>query len=220
MKNQANFAGWEPPHGPFKLEHPWKEYLKIGDLVRKCACHLLVLNGNLNSKSEEPTEFERRTEEACKRMITESSKALKELALSIKTMTQLFSSIIHISNAKNVIDDLKNTLETSETFFQHDESCVMDFIPAASVMSLLIAINECVDEISKAVEELSIRAHFKKKDGRRRDLSSTEADTGENRPPSRSQRPQIMHSGTMNPVVDDDVEEGDFITIEIDGNVE
>ncbi|KAM3357402.1 hypothetical protein P3S68_020332 [Capsicum galapagoense] len=48
----ANFAGLEPPHGPFKLEHPWKEYLKIGDLVRKCACHLLVLNGNLNSNSE------------------------------------------------------------------------------------------------------------------------------------------------------------------------
>ncbi|PHT99138.1 Aluminum-activated malate transporter 8 [Capsicum chinense] len=87
LKNWANFAGWEPPHGPFKLQHPWKEYLKIGDLVRKCACHLLLLNGNLNSKSEEPTEFERRTDEACKRMTTESSKALKELPLSIKTMT-------------------------------------------------------------------------------------------------------------------------------------
>ncbi|PHT26953.1 hypothetical protein CQW23_33440 [Capsicum baccatum] len=154
QKRKGATTGWEPPHGPFKLEHPWKEYLKIGDLVRKCACHLLLLNGNLNSKSEEPTEFERRTEEACKRMITESSKALKELSLSIKTMTQPFSSIIHISNAKNVIDDLKHTLGTSETFFQHDESCVMDFIPVASVMSLLIAINECVDEISKVVEAL------------------------------------------------------------------
>ncbi|KAF3628340.1 putative aluminum-activated malate transporter 8-like [Capsicum annuum] len=209
----ANFAGWEPPHGPFKLEHPWKEYLKIGDLVRKCACHLQVLNGNLNSKSEEPTEFERRTEEACKRMIMKASKPLKELALSIKTMTQPFSSISHISNAKNVIDDLKHTLGTSETFFQHNESCVMDFIPITSVMSLLIAINECVNEISKAIKELSRRAYFKKKDGRRRDSSSTEAATGEN-------RPQIMHYRTVNPVVDDNVEEGDFITIEIDGNVE
>ncbi|KAF3672956.1 hypothetical protein FXO37_07248 [Capsicum annuum] len=125
----ANFAGWEPPHGPFKLEHPWKEYLKI------------------------------------------------------------------------------------ETFFQHDESCVMDFIPVASFMSLLIAINECVEKISKVIEELLRRAHFKKKDGRRRDSSSTEAATGEN-------QPQIMHYGTVNPVVDDNVEEGDFITIEIDGNVQ
>ncbi|XP_047251359.1 aluminum-activated malate transporter 8-like [Capsicum annuum] len=213
LESLANFAGWEPPHGPFKLEHPWKEYLKIGDLVRKCACHLQVLNGNLNSKSEEPTEFERRTEEACKRMIMKASKPLKELALSIKTMTQPFSSISHISNAKNVIDDLKHTLGTSETFFQHNESCVMDFIPITSVMSLLIAINECVNEISKAIKELSRRAYFKKKDGRRRDSSSTEAATGEN-------RPQIMHYRTVNPVVDDNVEEGDFITIEIDGNVE
>ncbi|KAM3357401.1 hypothetical protein P3S68_020331 [Capsicum galapagoense] len=89
----------------------------------------------------------------------------------------------------------------------------MDFIPVASVMSLLIAINECVEKISKVIEELSRRAHFKKKDGRRRDSSSIEATTGEN-------RPQIMHLGTVNPVVDDNVEEGDFITIEIDGNVQ
>ncbi|PHT26954.1 hypothetical protein CQW23_33441 [Capsicum baccatum] len=80
-------------------------------------------------------------------------------------------------------------------------------------MSLLIAINECVNEISKAVEELSRRAHFKKKDGRMRDYSLTEVATGEN-------RLQIMHYRTVKPVVDDDVEEGDFITIEIDGNVE
>ncbi|KAM3324606.1 hypothetical protein P3S67_005758 [Capsicum chacoense] len=89
----------------------------------------------------------------------------------------------------------------------------MDFITIASVMSLLIAINECVNKISKSIEELSRRAHFKKKDGRRRDSSSNEAATGEN-------RPQIMHYGTVNPVVDDNVKEGDFVTIEMDGNVE
>ncbi|KAM3266310.1 aluminum-activated malate transporter 8-like [Capsicum annuum] len=170
----ANFAWWEPPHGTFKFNHPWRQYLKIGDLIRKCACHLLALNSHVNFKSQVPTEFERRTEEGSKRMIVESKNALKELALSIQTMTQPISSIIHIRNAKNVIDDLKHTLGTSKTFFQHDE-CVMDFVPAASVASLLIDVTKCIDEISEAVEELSSKAHFEKK---KNDSCSTEDDIG------------------------------------------
>ncbi|MCD7451221.1 hypothetical protein HAX54_010236 [Datura stramonium] len=94
----------------------------------------------------------------------ESSKAFKELAMSIKTTTRPFSSIIHVRNAKNVIDDLKLTLSTSKTFFRHHESRVMDFVPAASVVSLLIA--KCVDEIYEAVEELSDKAHFERKEKR------------------------------------------------------
>ncbi|PHT99134.1 Aluminum-activated malate transporter 8 [Capsicum chinense] len=99
-------------------------------------------------------EFKSRTEEACKRMITESSKALKELALPIRTMTQLISSIIHRRNTENIIDDLKHILGTSKIFFPHDESRVMDFIDATSIVSLLVAITTCVDEIAKAIEEL------------------------------------------------------------------
>ncbi|KAM3266312.1 hypothetical protein P3L10_003306 [Capsicum annuum] len=99
-------------------------------------------------------EFKSRTEEACKRMITESSKALKELALPIRTMTQLISSIIRRRNTENIIDDLKHTLGTSKIFFPHDESRVMDFIDVTSIVSLLVAITKCVDEIAKAIEEL------------------------------------------------------------------
>ncbi|KAK4371766.1 hypothetical protein RND71_007150 [Anisodus tanguticus] len=147
----ANLAWWEPPHGLFKLHYPWKLYLKIGGPVRKCAYHLLALNGHLNSISQAPTEFEKRTEEACKKMITETSKALKELALCIQTMTQPMYSLIDIRNAKKAIDILKDTLGTSKIFFRHDESLVMDFVQAASVVSLLVNVIKCVDEISEVV---------------------------------------------------------------------
>ncbi|KAH0729021.1 hypothetical protein KY289_000209 [Solanum tuberosum] len=200
----ANLAWWEPPHGGFKFNHPWKQYLKIGSLVRKCACHLLALSNHIDSKSQAPNEFERRTEEACKRMIMESKNALKELALSIKTMAQPISSI---RNTKNVIDDLKLTLGTSKTLFRYDESRVMDFVPTASVVSLLISITKCVDEISEAIEELSSKARFEKK--------STSPP-----PPSRSHWPQILHRGTVNPIVEDEVDGGDLVTIEIGDNVE
>ncbi|KAH0784083.1 hypothetical protein KY290_003681 [Solanum tuberosum] len=200
----ANLAWWEPPHGGFKFNHPWKQYLKIGSLVRKCACHLLALSNHINSKSQAPNEFERRTEEACKKMIMESKNALKELALSIKTMAQPISSI---RNTKNVIDDLKLTLGTSKTLFRYDESRVMDFVPTASVVSLLISVTKCVDEISEAIEELSSKARFEKK--------STSPP-----PPSRSHWPQILHRGTVNPIVEDEVDGGDLVTIEISDNVE
>ncbi|XP_015164680.1 aluminum-activated malate transporter 8-like [Solanum tuberosum] len=200
----ANLALWEPPHGAFKFNHPWKQYLKIGNLVRKCACHLLALSSHIYSKSQAPNEFERRTEEACKKMIMESKKALKELALSIKTMAQPISSI---RNTKNVIDDLKLTLGISKTFFRYDESRVMDCVPTASIMSLLISVTKCVDEISEAIEELSSKARFEKK-------SLLPATT------SRSHRSQILHRGTVNPIVEDEVDGGDFVKIEIGDNVE
>ncbi|XP_049395893.1 aluminum-activated malate transporter 8-like [Solanum stenotomum] len=200
----ANLAWWEPPHGGFKFNHPWKQYLKIGSLVRKCACHLLALSNHIDSKSQAPNEFERRTEEACKKMIMESKNALKELALSIKTMAQPISSI---RNTKNVIDDLKLTLGTSKTLFRYDESRVMDFVPTASVVSSLISVTKCVDEISEAIEELSSKARFEKK-------SPSPATT------SRPHRTQILHRGNVNPIVEDDVDGGDFVTIEIGDNVE
>ncbi|KAH0732836.1 hypothetical protein KY289_004024 [Solanum tuberosum] len=200
----ANLAWWEPPHGGFKFNHPWKQYLKIGNLVRKCVCHLLALSNHIDSKSQAPNEFERRTEEACKRMIMESKNALKELALSIKTMAQPISSI---RNTKNVIDDLKLTLGTSKNLFRYDESRVMDYVPTASVVSLLISVTKCVDEISEAIEELSSKARFEKK--------STSPP-----PPSQSHWPQILHRGTVNPIVEDEVDGGDLVMIEIGDNVE
>ncbi|KAH0729022.1 hypothetical protein KY289_000210 [Solanum tuberosum] len=66
----ANFAWWEPANEPFRLNNPGKEYLKIGNLGRDCACHLHALSGHLKSKSKAPTKFHKRTEEACKGIIT------------------------------------------------------------------------------------------------------------------------------------------------------
>ncbi|PHT60319.1 Aluminum-activated malate transporter 8 [Capsicum baccatum] len=160
---------------------------------------LSVLCSKANEESLASIQFESRTEEACKRMITESSKGLKELALSIRTMTQPISSIIHIRNAENVIDDLKHTLDTSKTFYPHNESRVMDFIDAASIVSLLVAITKCVDEIAKAIEEVSSKARFEEKE---------------------TEKPQIRDRGTVNPVMEDEMKEGDFVTIDLDDNVE
>ncbi|KAI3516073.1 hypothetical protein L1887_14982 [Cichorium endivia] len=61
----ANFAWWEVAHGRFRFPHPWKQYLKIGALARKCAYHIEALNGYLDAKVETTTKFKKVVEEPC-----------------------------------------------------------------------------------------------------------------------------------------------------------
>ncbi|XP_049395915.1 aluminum-activated malate transporter 8-like [Solanum stenotomum] len=171
----ANFAWWEPANEPFRLNNPGKEYLKIGNLGRDCACHLHALSGHLKSKSKAPTEFHKRTKEACKRIITKSSNALKCLALSIKTITQPPSSTGEPDpyNTKFAIDELRAALLiTTRTISEED---TIDIITAMSVASILIDVTRCVDEISKAVGELSIKTRFQKEDKKKDNSTSIKA---------------------------------------------
>ncbi|XP_049371300.1 aluminum-activated malate transporter 8-like [Solanum verrucosum] len=171
----ANFAWWEPANGPFRFNNPGKEYLKIGNLGRDCACHLHALSGHLKSKSKAPTEFHKRIEKACKRIITKSSNALKCLALSIKTRTQLPSSTGEPGpyNTKFAIDELiAALLITTRTISEED---TIDVITAMSVASILIDVTRCVDEISKAVGELSIKTRFQKEDKKKDNSTSIKA---------------------------------------------
>ncbi|XP_055815327.1 aluminum-activated malate transporter 8-like [Solanum dulcamara] len=181
----ANFAWWEPANGPFRFNNPGKEYLKIGNLGRDCACHLHVLSGHLKSKSQVPTEFHRRTEEACKRIIAGSSNALKDLAFSIKTRTQPPSSGLY--NVAFAIDDLREALLiTKKTFLEED---TIDVISATSVGSILIDVTRCIDEISKAVGELSVKARFQKEEKKKDDSTSEKPLTP---------RLQLLHRGIVN----------------------
>ncbi|XP_009628093.1 aluminum-activated malate transporter 8-like [Nicotiana tomentosiformis] len=204
----ANFAWWEPGHGSFRLRHPWKQYLKIGVLARECACHLQALTSYFNSNPQAPTEFHKRIEEACTRMSMESSKALKQLASSIKTMTQPPSSAAetHLKNSKTAIDDFKAILATTKTPLLSNKLDLLEIFPAITVASILIDVINCVERISEAVEELSVKAHFKK-------VKNKESSPS----PEKQPQQQLLHRGIVKPVVDD-VEGGDdSVVIEICG---
>ncbi|KAH9316159.1 hypothetical protein KI387_024786, partial [Taxus chinensis] len=46
----ANFATWEPGHGKFGFRHPWKQYVKVGGMLRHMAYCVVALHGCLRSE--------------------------------------------------------------------------------------------------------------------------------------------------------------------------
>nr|XP_043633269.1 aluminum-activated malate transporter 8-like [Erigeron canadensis] len=155
----ANFAWWEPGHGNFRFSHPWKQYMKIGVLTRQCAYHIEALNGYLDhSKFQASSDFGKSVQEPCTKMSMEAGKALKELALSIKSFSYPSNSIMHLQTSKKMVKEVKTTLQTSLV----GEWDLLETIPIITVASILIDIVKCIDSIFVAVEGLSEQARFTK----------------------------------------------------------
>ncbi|CAK9181020.1 unnamed protein product [Ilex paraguariensis] len=188
----ANFAWWEPSHGRFSFGHPWKQYLKIGVLSRQCAYQIETLNGYINNQHQAPLEFRRKIQQACTKLSSESSKALKELASAIKNMTNPSSCDLHLQNSKTAVEELKIALEASMTV----ETDLLEVISAVTVASILINIIDCVENISESIHELSDQARFKT--------------VKSNITP---EKPQLFHCGSVKPVSDGG--SGDHVVITV-----
>ncbi|XP_022728717.1 aluminum-activated malate transporter 2-like [Durio zibethinus] len=159
-ETMANLARWEPGHGRFAFRHPWKMYLKIGNLTRECAYKAEALNSYLNSKFQTPAEIRGKIQGPCKKVSLESSKALKELASTFRKMVRTRSAMLRIGPSRTAADELKTLLKTS----LWEEADLLEIIPAASVASLLLEIIECVEKIAEAVYELAMGASFRSSD--------------------------------------------------------
>lgn len=121
-------------------------------------------------------------------MSAESSKALKALATSIKTMTDPSPAASHVEAAKDAVNHLKSALRDPASM----KNITLDLpaiVPAATVASILIEIVYCVEQITESVNELSDAAHFKKKVE-----TTVSPETGKH----------LLHRGTVNPVFDGD----------------
>ncbi|XP_044506753.1 aluminum-activated malate transporter 2-like [Mangifera indica] len=154
----ANHAKWEPGHGQFQFRHPWNLYLKIGTLTRQCAYRIDALNGYLNTEIQTSSEMRHKIEEVYREMSLESGKALKELALAIKTMGQPSAATsIHLKNSKSAAKSL-SSLFKSNVWGDTDLAAA---VPVATVASLLIDVVACTEKIAQSVYELASMANFK-----------------------------------------------------------
>ncbi|KAK2978817.1 hypothetical protein RJ640_015250 [Escallonia rubra] len=155
----VNFAKWEPRHGQFRYRHPWEQYLKIGGLTRQCANIIEALNAYLScSNNQTAHEIRAKIQEPCRKIISESSHALKELALAMKTMTRPSTANSHIVNAGVAAQDLKSLLKAGLWLPETD---LLEVIPTTTVVSLLLDVVTCSEKIAESVNELASLAHFK-----------------------------------------------------------
>ncbi|KAK4857149.1 hypothetical protein QYF36_025071 [Acer negundo] len=154
----AIFARWEPFHGRFRFGHPWKQYLKIGSLTRKCAYRIEALHDYLNTENQTPQEIRSKIQEESIRVSSESVKGLKELAMAIKTMTTPSAAILHITRSKIAAKNLKFMLNTE---LCKEISDLLEVIPAVTMASLLADVVSCSEKIAESVHELASLAKFK-----------------------------------------------------------
>ncbi|KAF9665347.1 hypothetical protein SADUNF_Sadunf16G0113300 [Salix dunnii] len=153
----ANFAAWEPGHGRFPFRHPWKLYLKVGTLARECAYRLEALNGCLSADMQESSEVSTIIQSECTIMSIESGKALKELALAIKTMVQPSSADSHIENAKSSAKKMKSLLKSGIW----EDVDLLKVIPGIAVGAILVDVVTCTEKIAESIHELASTAQFK-----------------------------------------------------------
>ncbi|KAF2302525.1 hypothetical protein GH714_037052 [Hevea brasiliensis] len=180
-ETMANLARWEPCHGRFRFRHPWKQYLKVGTLARECAYKVDALNCYLHAETQTPMEMRMKIKDMCARISSETGKALKELASTVKTMTKSSKEDTHIANSKEAVEDLKCMLKTG----LWEDALVLEIIPAAAVASLLIDIITRTEKIAESVQELALLAHFKSPN-----TTST------------SRQQHLLHRGTIQPTSD------------------
>ncbi|XP_077243108.1 aluminum activated malate transporter family protein [Tasmannia lanceolata] len=177
----ANFARWEPAHGRFGFRYPWKQYLKIGSAMRYCACCVEALNASINSEIKAPEFMKKYLSSACLRLSYNSSNVLRELAESTKNMRKSSSIDVLIEEMNSAIEDVQNALkslphqviqpppppqiEAAEKeklqFIPTRSLPLIDVMPLATIVSLLIEIASRIEGIVDEVDELAGLVDFK-----------------------------------------------------------
>ncbi|XP_065638100.1 aluminum-activated malate transporter 10 [Quercus suber] len=113
----ANLARWEPAHGRFNFRQPWKQYLKIGTSMRKCAYCSEALNSCINSKTQAPDYLKKHLSDVCMVLSTNSSKVLKELVITMKTLTKSSKIDLLIGEMNLAVQKLQDSLNSLPNSF-------------------------------------------------------------------------------------------------------
>ncbi|KAI3923371.1 hypothetical protein MKW98_026964 [Papaver atlanticum] len=154
----TNFARWEPPHGSFQFNYPWKHYLAIGKVTRQCAYRVEELHNCITSKINAQSEFVKLIQASCMELSKESGTTLQELSAAVKQMTYPKGVPNHIKNLKRTASNLKTVLKTVTL---KNANVLEDVMSGAMVASLLVDIVGCIEDIAESITELAHLAKFK-----------------------------------------------------------
>ncbi|PON57074.1 Aluminum-activated malate transporter [Parasponia andersonii] len=111
-ETMALHASWEPRHSRHCYRYPCKQYIKLGAVLRQFGYTVVALHGCLRTEIQTPRSVRALLKDPCIRLAGEVSKALKELASSIRIRRHCSLNILsdHLHGA---LHDL-NTAITSQ----------------------------------------------------------------------------------------------------------
>ncbi|XP_010543061.1 PREDICTED: aluminum-activated malate transporter 10 [Tarenaya hassleriana] len=177
-ESMANLARWEPGHGSFNFWHPWKQYLKTGAAMRRCAYCLENLTICIISETEVPDRLKNHLREGCTKVGSASSKILRELATMMKKTRKSSNMDFQLFQLNSAVQELQETLKTvkNQTDMPEEDPAqdkgggesrivsisLHEVLPLATMVSLLIENATRIQEIVKEVEELANLACFKR----------------------------------------------------------
>ena len=111
----------------------------------------MFLSPDLQEKVE--TEFHNKIQEACRELSIECGKALTELASAICSMKLPAAANHHIAAAGAATEQLNKSFS--------DSYAAKEVLHVAAIVTLLLEIEGCTQQILASVEELARLAHFK-----------------------------------------------------------
>ncbi|XP_073277210.1 aluminum-activated malate transporter 12-like [Primulina huaijiensis] len=112
----ALHASWEPPHSIHCYRLPWQQYVKLGDVLRHFGYTVVALHGCIQTQIQTPRSVRVLFKDPCIRVAAEVTKALLELAESIKNHRQCSPEILsdHLHQA---LQDLNTALKSQPRLF-------------------------------------------------------------------------------------------------------
>ncbi|XP_071706464.1 aluminum-activated malate transporter 12-like [Rutidosis leptorrhynchoides] len=112
----ALHASWEPRHSWHCNPFPWQQYVKLGAVLRHFGYTVVALHGTLQTEIQTPKSVRMLFKDPCTRLATEVSKALMELADSIRHHRQCSPEVLsdHLHQA---LQDLDTALKSQPRLF-------------------------------------------------------------------------------------------------------
>ncbi|KAF4358032.1 hypothetical protein F8388_008540 [Cannabis sativa] len=115
-ETMALHASWEPRHSRHCYRYPWQHYVKLGGVLRQFGYTVVALHGCLQTEIQTPKSVRVLFKDPCVRVSKEVSKALIELATSIKNRRHCSPEILsdHLHEA---LQDLNTAIKSQPRLF-------------------------------------------------------------------------------------------------------
>lgn len=112
----ALYASWEPRHSRHCYRFPWQQYVKLGAILRQFGYTVVALHGCLLTEIQTPRSVRALFKDPCIRLANEVSKALMELANSIKSRRHCSPEVLsdHLHEA---LQDLNTAIKSQPRLF-------------------------------------------------------------------------------------------------------